>query len=138
MDKKQLVERLNEDLALEFQSILQYVHRIATLKGAEFQRMVVELEKHAQQEMSHALVLARQIDFLGGTPTTRVGKIETANDAREALELDLGLERRQLERYRQRVEEAAEAGLPDVVEALSPLLVETQEHVRDLEAALGG
>ena len=58
-------------------------------------------------------------------------------DSREALEADLSLEADQLERYRRRVEEAADAGLPDVAEALRPLLTQTQEHVRDLQTALG-
>jgi bacterioferritin len=47
------------------------------------------------------------------------------------------LETEQLERYRCRVVEATDLGLPDVAEALRPLLTETQEHVRDLQSALG-
>ena len=58
-------------------------------------------------------------------------------DSREALQADLQLEIDQLDRYRQRVEQASQLGLPDVAEALRPLLTETQEHVRDLQSALG-
>ena len=47
------------------------------------------------------------------------------------------LETRQLERYRERVQQATDLGLADVAEALRPLLTQTQEHVRDLSAALG-
>jgi bacterioferritin len=54
-----------------------------------------------------------------------------------ALRADLELEERQLERYRTRVAQANDGGLPDVAEALRPLLTQTQEHVRDLKAALG-
>jgi bacterioferritin len=57
--------------------------------------------------------------------------------SREALKLDLELEGRQLERYRERVEQAAHLGLADVAEALRPLLQQTQEHVRDLRTMLG-
>jgi hypothetical protein len=38
------------------------------------------------------------------------------------------LEQRQLDRYRQRVTEANDLGLPDVAEALRPLLQQTQDH----------
>jgi bacterioferritin len=50
---------------------------------------------------------------------------------------DLALETEQLQRYLDRVQQATELGRPDVAEALRPLLTETQEHVRDLPAALG-
>jgi len=137
-EKKELIESLNEDLALEFKSARQYVHHIATIKGAEYQRMLVELEKHVAQELEHALVVARQVDFLGGTPTTGSREVDAESDPRRALEQDLALERQQLERYRERVEQAERAGLPDVAEALAPVLRQTQEHIRDLEVALGG
>jgi bacterioferritin len=53
------------------------------------------------------------------------------------LQADLDLETRQLERYRERVQQATDGELPDVAEALRPLLTQTQEHVRDLQGALG-
>jgi len=137
MSKEKLVELLNEDLELEYCSLVQYVHHVATIKGAEYQRTLVELEKHLSQELDHALALARQVDFLGGVPNTRVPAVEHESDPRKALEQDLALEERQLERYRERIDQAQEAGLPDVAEALSPLLTQTQDHIRDLRVALG-
>ena len=50
---------------------------------------------------------------------------------------DLELEERQLDRYRERTAQAEELSLPDVAESLAPLLEQTQEHARDLRAALG-
>jgi bacterioferritin len=67
-----------------------------------------------------------------------VPTVSAETDTVAALQLDLDLEERQLDRYRDRVRQANEAGLPDVAEALRPLLEQTQEHVRDLQAALGG
>ena len=58
-------------------------------------------------------------------------------DSRGALESDLRLEVDQLDRYRDRVRQATDLGLVDVAEALRPLLTQTQEHVRDLQSALG-
>jgi len=66
-----------------------------------------------------------------------VPDVSSAADSRAALEADLTLETRQLERYRERVQQATDIGLADVAEALRPLLTQTQEHVRDLNAALG-
>ena len=136
-DATRLVENMNDDLRLEFQSIVQYVQHLATITGAEYTNVVAELQVHLTQELAHACVLAQQIAFLKGTPATTVPNVATATDSREALLGDLRLETEQLERYRARVQEAADLSLPDVAEALRPLLTQTQEHVRDLQNALG-
>ena len=137
MDHEDLIKLLNQDLEMEFQSIVQYVQHVATISGAEYASTVDELKIHLTQELAHATALAEQISFLGGEPSTQVPDITTAPDSRGALEADLALETQQLEHYRERVQQANEAGLADVAEALRPLLTETQEHVRDLSTALG-
>ena len=137
MDQQQLVALLNEDLSLEYRSIVQYTQHIATLKGLEVQSILGELRAHVSQELEHALALAEQIDFLGGVPTVKVPEVPTETDTMAALKLDLDLEERQLDRYRERIDQAVEMSLRDVAEALRPLLSQTQEHVRDLQSALG-
>ena len=137
MDHDDLIKLLNQDLEMEFQSIVQYVQHVATATGAEFTGTVAELRTHLGQELAHATVLAEQVDFLGGAPATAVPTVTALTDTRSALEADLDLEERQLERYRERVAQATDLGLIDVAEALKPLLTETQEHVRDLKTALG-
>jgi len=137
ISKQEFTEKLNADLRMEFRSIMQYVQHAATIKGARYQNMVEELERHTEQELRHAMALARQIDFLGGLPASTAASFDTVTDPELALRQDLELEQRQLERYRERVAMATELDLPDVAEALGPLLRETQEHVRDLMTALG-
>jgi bacterioferritin len=137
MDAEELIKLLNQDLEREFQSIVQYVQHVAIISGAEYTSTVDELRLHLTQELAHATSLAEQIDFLGGAPSTHVPEIAKVTDSRGALEADLALETEQLQHYRERVQQANEAGLADVGEALRPLLTETQEHVRDLSTALG-
>jgi bacterioferritin len=138
VQRSELVSALNEDLQLEYRSIVQYVLHISTVKGPQYQSVLDELAVHVRQELDHALTLARQIDFLGGTPTTTVAEVPLETDAHEALRQDLSLEESQLQRYRDRVEQAEALGLPDVASVLTPLLEQTQEHVRDLRSAIGG
>jgi bacterioferritin len=95
------------------------------------------MARHLDQELEHAKTLAGQIDFLGGTPTLQVPAIADFPDGASALKADLDLEESQLQRYRDRVAQATELGLPDVAEALRPLLSQTQDHVVDLRDALG-
>ena len=137
MGIESFVAVLNDDLQTEFQSIIQYVNHVATISGAEFLAVVDELKVHLQQELSHAQILAEQVAFLGGTPTVEAAAVEVGGDSRGALGADLKLETRQLERYRERFAQANDLGLADVAEALRPLLEQTQEHVRDLQSALG-
>jgi bacterioferritin len=137
MNQQEFLDELNRDLELEYQSIVQYVQHIASLKGARYQQTINELSHHLGQELEHAKTLAEQIDFLGAVPSTKVPGVIAKTDAPNALEDDLALETTQLIRYRQRVDQAGELGLYDVAEALTPLLHQTQDHVRDLQQALG-
>lgn len=138
MDREAFVALLNEDLQTEYRSIVQYIQHVATLKGAEYLSVIDELKVHVTQELQHAQILAEQVSFLGGVPTTVVPEVpSSAGGAREALSLDLQLEETQLDRYRERFAQANQLGLADVAEAIRPLLEQTQEHVRDLQTALG-
>jgi bacterioferritin len=137
VDQEKFVALLNEDLRIEYQSMVQYVVHISTITGPEFQNIGDELKIHVGQELTHAQILAEQVAFLGGVPASDVPPVMESSDTRTALQQDLALETEQLERYRERSVQAGELGLPDVAEALKPLLTQTQEHVRDLRAALG-
>jgi bacterioferritin len=137
MDQDSFIALLNEDLTTEFQSVVQYVQHTAMITGAEYLSTVDELKVHLGQELSHAQILAEQIAFLGGTPTANVAQVPAWTDSKTALEADLRLEESQLSRYRERFAQANDLGLADVAEAIRPLLDQTQEHVRDLQAALG-
>jgi bacterioferritin len=136
MDKTSFIESLNEDLGTEYQSIVQYVQHAATIKGPEYHAIAEEIDNHLSQELEHAKILAQQIDFLGGKPSVKVPNVPDTADGVAALKADVELEQRQLERYRKRVAEANDLGLPDVAEALRPLLQQTQDHVRELQDAL--
>jgi bacterioferritin len=137
VDRDKFIDLLNEDLSTEYQSIVQYNLHISTVTGPEYVSTIDELAKHLTQELNHARVLASQVSFLGGSPTTTVRSVPATTDSRGALEADLGLEQEQLDRYRERFAQANDLGLADVAEALRPLLEQTQEHVQDLRTALG-
>jgi bacterioferritin len=67
--REDLVALLNEDLAREYQAVISYVIYSKVLKGAKYMKIAAELELHAAEELSHALILAGQIDYLGGMPS---------------------------------------------------------------------
>src|SRR4051794_13162692 len=98
-----LIKALNDDLAREYQAIIAYVVYSQVIKGAEFMSIAEELEKHAGEELEHAIKIAKQIDYLGGEPCVTPKPVKTSDDSRELLRFDLENERVTILEYRTRV-----------------------------------
>src|SRR5262245_39163354 len=98
--RQRLIELLNEDLAREYQAIIGYVVYSQVLKGAEYMSIASELEKHAGEELAHALTIAKQIDYLGGMPTVTPKPVKTSKDAKAMLRFDLDNENETIRNYR--------------------------------------
>jgi bacterioferritin len=137
LSREQLVAALNEDLSREYQAIIAYVVYSQVLKGAEYMNIAGELEKHALEELQHALTLSKQIDYLGGMPTVTARPVKTSEDAREMLQFDLDNENETIRNYRIRVRQCEALGEYAIAEHLRSILVQEQEHQSDLATALG-
>ncbi|MDQ6632530.1 MAG: ferritin-like domain-containing protein, partial [Verrucomicrobiota bacterium] len=96
-----------------------------------------ELEKHAGEELEHALKIAKQIDYLGGMPTTIPEKVKVSEDAKEMLKFDLENEQVTVANYRRRIRQAEAMGEFALSETLRDIIVQEQEHEIDLADALG-
>lgn len=136
-DRTKLIEHLNEDLSREYQAIIAYVVYSQTLKGAEYMDIAGELENHAAEELKHALLVAKHIDYLGGTPTTVPSSVVSTDDARAMLRADLENEIRTIQNYRERVKECESLSEFAVAEDIRDILRDEQEHLTDLATALG-
>src|SRR5215471_6599641 len=108
--KDEIIKGLNEDLSREYKAIIQYVVFSQTLKGAEYSDIAEQLKIHASQELSHALEVARQIDYLGGDPTVKPKEAEYSDDSKTMLEIDLRAEQETIKNYRERIQQAEKAG----------------------------
>jgi len=135
--RERLVELLNEDLAREYQAIIAYVVYSQVLKGAPYMAIAAELEKHAAQELAHALIIAKQIDYFGGEPTVTPKPVRTSDKAEEMLRFDLENENVTVSNYRQRVRQAEALGEYALAEDLREIILQEQEHQIDLATALG-
>lgn len=135
--KEQLIELLNNDLALEYTAMVQYTQHQGVLKGAMYQSIQKELIIHAQEELQHATTLAAQISYLGGTPTVDVPKAKTSNDNITMLQQDLDGENDAIARYIIRIKQSEELNLYHLAQQLRNILAVEQEHAMDLEQALG-
>lgn len=137
INREQLIQLLNEDLAREYQAVIAYVVYSQTLKGAEYMQIAAELEKHAKQELEHALVIAKQIDYLGGIPTVSPKTVRTSHESEEMLRFDLENENETVRNYRERIRQCEELGEYALAERIRAILVNEQDHQIDLASALG-
>lgn len=135
--REQLVDRLNEDLAREYQAIIAYTVYSQVLKGAPYMAIAKELEKHAGEELQHALTVSKHIDYLGGMPTTQPKTVKTSEKAEDLLRFDLDNENETIRNYRQRVQECEALGEYAIAEDIREILRQEQEHQTDLATALG-
>ena len=137
ISRKRMIELLNEDLAREYQAIIAYIIYSQTLKGAEYNHIAQELEKHAGEELQHALQIAKQIDYFNGAPTNKPKEVKVSDKPRDMLQFDLENERQTLMNYRQRIRQADTMGEFALGEVLREIIAQEQEHLQDLADALG-
>ena len=135
--REQLIEKLNEDLAREYQAIIAYTVYSQVLKGAEYMAIADELEVHAGEELKHALIIAKHIDYLGGMPTVQSLPVKQSDDAREMLRADLQNETDTIRAYRERVVQCEALHEYAIAEDIREILRQEQEHQIDLATALG-
>ena len=137
MTRKELITALNSDLSREYQAVIGYVVYSQVLKGAEYMAIAKELEKHAAQELAHALTISKHIDYLGGTPTTKALDVKSSDDPRELLRFDLDNENETVRNYRERVKQCEAKQEYAIAEDIREILRQEQEHQIDLATALG-
>lgn len=135
--RQEMIKLLNEDLAREFQAIIAYVVYSQTLKGAEYSNIAEELAVHAAEELSHALQIAKQIDYFNGTPTTTPKEVKISEKPAEMLKFDLENETETIRNYRARIRQAEAMGEYGLSEVLRKIIAQEQEHFMDLADALG-
>ena len=135
--RDRLAALLNEDLAREYQAIIGYVVYSQVLSGAEYMGIADQLEIHAKQELDHALIISRQIDYLGKMPAVTPKSVRTSKNPKEMLRFDLENENETIRNYRDRIRQCEALGEFAMAEQIRQILVQEQDHQIDLATALG-
>ena len=136
-DRDALIKGLNEDLAREYQAIIAYVVYSQVIKGAQYMTIAKELEQHAKEELDHALTIAKQLDYLGATPTVEPKPVRMSDDPKALLRFDLDNERTTILEYRKRLGQCEELGEYAMSEHIREILKQEQDHLIELATALG-
>ena len=135
--REQMIKFLNEDLSREYQAVIAYIVYSQTIKGAKYNAIAAELEKHAGEELGHAIQIAKQIDYFNGTPVTMPKPVKMSDKAEDMLRFDLENERVTIIAYRERIRQAEAMGEFALSETLRKIIAQEQEHLTDLANALG-
>jgi bacterioferritin len=137
ISRDEMIKLLNEDLSREYQAVIAYTVYSQTLKGAAYGEIAKELEKHAGEELQHAIKIAKQIDYLGGKPVTVPKEVKTSDKAEDMLRFDLNNELDTIRNYRDRIRQADGMNEFALSEILRSIIVQEQDHLTDLADALG-
>src|SRR5271156_5077931 len=137
MNRKKLIDALNEDLSREYQAIISYVNYSQVLKGAAYMNIADELAVHATEELAHAIQVANPVDNLGGIPSVAPKPVKTSEKAEEMLRFDLDNENETIRNYRQRIRQCDALGEYATAEHIRTILLQEQDHQISLATALG-
>ena len=136
MDKQQLIDKLNEDLAGEFGAIIQYITYAAKATGPYRPQLAQFFLTEVADEQIHAQFLANKIVALGGEPTTKAQPVPPAHNNREMLQAVLAAELQAGKNYTQRADEADAYGDKGLVVALEDIVRDEMGHSEETERML--
>jgi bacterioferritin len=138
MSKEELIQGLNQDLAAEWGTVIRYTYQ----GGKAFGFLGLELremfEEEVQDELGHASFLTDVIVDLGGEPTTAPKEFPKPEGLKEMLELDLEMEKQDVENYQKHAQSAEELGLVELQLKLEEMAADEAGHARELRRILKG
>jgi len=136
MDKKTMIDHLNEDLTGELGAIIQYLTYAAKATGPYRPQLSQFFLTEVADEQLHAQYLANKIVALGGEPHTKPRAVPAAKTNREMLEAVLAAERQATKDYTQRAIEADELGDKGMAVQLEDMVRDESGHSEETERIL--
>ena len=138
MSKEDLLKGLNEDLAAELGTVIRYTYQSSKAMGFVGFELREILEDEIADELGHAAFLMDVIVDLGGEPTTTPKTFDKPEGLKAMLELDLEMERQDVEHYRAHAVMAEELGLVELQIKLEEMAADEAGHARELRRLVNG
>ncbi len=136
MDKQELIDNLNKDLANELSAIVQYITYAAKTTGPYRLQLSQFFLEEVSDEQEHAQFLANKIVALGGEPTTIASPVPKAENNKSMLEQVLAAETQAMKNYAQRADEAQAYGDKGLSMELEDMLRDESNHAEETERLL--
>jgi bacterioferritin len=138
VSKEDLIKGLNEDLAAELGTVIRYTYQSGKAMGFVGYELREILEDEIADELGHAAFLMDVIVDLGGEPTTTPKTFDKPESLKAMLELDLEMERQDVEHYRAHAALAEELGLVELQIKLEEMAADEAGHARELRRLVKG
>lgn len=133
-----LIEAMNEQLASEYQAVIQYIQYSAVVTGPYRRELVAFFQQEIPDEQGHAQYLADKISALGGQPTTNAKPVPTSNDARQLLRYVLEAETEAVAAYTRLIDLADEAGETGIRIQMENFVQDESTHRDETKKILAG
>ena len=131
---KQVIDFLNQALAIEYSAVIQYIQYAALLQGADRQLYKDIFEESSKESHSHARIVSDMIVSIGGTPTIEMAKIRQTAATQEMLQFALATEKEAMETYQKAHDALQEEG--GLKYMLEERIMAEQEDVWEFEKLL--
>jgi bacterioferritin (cytochrome b1) len=139
LDETEAIECLNEALAQQYRSALQYSIVAASLKGLEAQALGTTLTEFGDEELSGARQLIEKIVSFGGEPTTELAVLRFEAEATDAIGWLVRCEEEVIDALQEAIEPTGREGRSEALEhMLEHQIMRKQEQVDFLKRALAG
>jgi len=138
MASKELLDMMNQAVAMELQSAIQYMWQHVSASGYKSPPIADALKKTAIDEMKHAEALAERMDYLGAEATTKPAPITVGKSLKEMLELDIKAETEAIALYKKIIEKAAEEKDYTTKRIIEGILQDEEEHHDGFESLIEG
>ena len=125
---KELIDMLNEAIAMEIQVSIQYMWQHVRIYGFDHLAVADELKKIAIEEMKHAETIAERVDYLGGIPTTKPAEIKVGNNPHEMIEFDKAAEEATIAFYKKIIDKAIAEKDHVTKKMFEGLLADEEDH----------
>ena len=138
MSKEALIKGLNEDLAAELGTVIRYTYQSGKAMGFAGFELREILEDEIADELGHAAFLMDVIVDLGGEPTTMPLQFDKPEGLKAMLELDLEMEKQDVENYRTHAALAEDLGMVELQMKLEEMAADEAGHARELRRLVRG
>jgi len=128
MASKELMEKLNQAIAMELQVSIQYLWQHVTVPGIHSESVGGVFKSIAIAEMKHAEAIAERLDYLGGKLTTKPTPITIGEKVMDMLKINKEAEEGAIKLYKEIVALAAKEN--DIVtrKLFEGILMQEEDH----------
>lgn len=145
LDRKKVIEKLNEALATEWVCVLRYMRHYFSASGMLADSVKAEFLEHAKQEQAHADLIAERIVQLGGEPDldpdtlTRRSHAEykEGKNLKDMVRENLIAERIAIDSYREIIDFVGDKDTT-TKRMLMHILAQEEEHADEFRDLLNG